>query len=184
MPGSILVVDKKTEFGLFRCEERIKDPQFRKGVDYNFDGSIYFILSPRLRKDIMLIQNPYNDNVDVSDLEVRVLVDRKEEINIKPRIVSDLEKREGLIDSKRGIPEIAPSSRFQVIEDKESKNAIGIAGSSNGGQPGNSRQNNPHLTSDGNAIVDGEKYDLEKNFKLDDDQVELVRQQNNYHSEI
>lgn len=78
---------------MFRYEERIKSPQFQVGVDYNVDGSMYFILSNQLKRDILLIQNPYSSNIDVSDLEMRILVDHQDEINIKPKIVEDLERR-------------------------------------------------------------------------------------------
>lgn len=105
MPGNILIVDKKTASGTFRYEERIKSSQFRENVDYTVDktGNSYIILSPQLRKDIMIIQNPYNENIDVSQIEMKVLIDRKEEINFKPQIVLDLEKREKLIEVGRGV---------------------------------------------------------------------------------
>jgi len=127
MPGNILIVDKKTASGTFRYEERIKSSQFRENVDYTVDktGNSYIILSPQLRKDIMIIQNPYNENIDVSQIEMKVLVDRKEEINFKPQIVLDLEKREKLIEVGRGVNNftrsLPPGRDKQLIEDGEVK---------------------------------------------------------------
>jgi len=102
---STLIVDKKTENGKFRFEERIKLPRFRLGVDYTVEGSMYFILSNKLKKDILLIKNPYSDNLDdyVYNLEMKILVDHEDDINIKPRIVTDLEQRERLIEIGKGI---------------------------------------------------------------------------------
>jgi hypothetical protein len=125
MPGNLTIVDKKTEFGTFRYEERIKSSQFRENIDYTFDEvkSIYTILSPQLAKDILIIQNPYNENINVSDIVVKVLVDYRSEINIKPQIVIDLEKREGLIEASRGrnnFPQSLPSGRTtQLIGERE-----------------------------------------------------------------
>jgi hypothetical protein len=124
MRGNILIVDKKTEFNTFRYEERIRSPQFQEGVDYTFDGNIYFIISPQLKKDILIIQNPYHDNIDVSDiLSMKVLVDYQDGINVKPKIVTDLEQREGLIEVGRGINNfprsLPPSSEIQAIEDSK-----------------------------------------------------------------
>jgi len=122
MTGSIFLVDKKTDLGVFRFEERINSPQFKNGVDYTVDGSRYFILSPQLKKDILITQNPYNENIDVSELEMKILVDRQDEINIKPQIVRDLERREKLIEVGRGINDfsnrgIGSSDKVREIED-------------------------------------------------------------------
>jgi hypothetical protein len=124
MKGNILIVDKKTEFNTFRYEEKIKSPQFQEGIDYTMDGVMYNIFSPQLRKDILIIQNPYHVNIDVSDiLSMRILVDRQDGINIKPKIVTDLEQREGLIEVGRGInnfpKSLPPSSEKQAIEDRK-----------------------------------------------------------------
>jgi hypothetical protein len=124
MKGNILIVDKKTEFNTFRYEEKIKSPQFKEGIDYTVDGVMYSIFSPQLRKDILIIQNPYHVNIDVSDiLSMRILVDRQDGINIKPKIVTDLEQREGLIEVGRGInnfpKSLPPSREEQAIEDRK-----------------------------------------------------------------
>jgi len=123
MPGNLTIVDKKTQSGTFRYEKRIKSSEFRENVDYTFDEmkSIYTILSPRLAKDILIIQNPYNENIDVSDIVVKVLVDYRSEINIKPQIVIDLEKREGLIEVSKGrnnFPQSLPPSRTNRLVGK------------------------------------------------------------------
>jgi hypothetical protein len=135
MKGNLTIVDKKTEFGTFRYEERIKSSQFQENIDYTFDEikGIYTILSPQLAKDILIIQNPYNENIEVSDIVIKVLVDYRSEINIKPQIVIDLEKRENLIEINRGrnnFPQSLPPSgiireiedgRIEVIEDKKNQ---------------------------------------------------------------
>jgi len=83
---------------------------------------MYFILSPQLKKDILITQNPYNENIDVSELEMKILIDRQDEINIKPQIVRELEQREGLIEIGRGINNfsnrgIGSSNKIQEIGD-------------------------------------------------------------------
>jgi len=74
-----------------------------------------------LGKVILIIQNPYNENIDVSNIEIKVLVDHKDEINLKPQIVIDLEKRERLIEVSRGrndFPQsLPPSGTNQLIEE-------------------------------------------------------------------
>ncbi|CAI2197444.1 19285_t:CDS:2, partial [Funneliformis geosporum] len=132
---STLIVDKKTENGKFRCEERIKLPQFRVGIDYAVEGSMYFIFSNQLKKDILLTKNPYSDNVDdyVGDLEMKILVDHRDDINLKPKIVTDLEQRERLIEVGKGISDprrgIGFSDRVREIEsgkkDKRFRTNIG-----------------------------------------------------------
>jgi hypothetical protein len=129
MKGNLTIVDKKTESGAFRYEERIKSSQFRESIDYTFDEvkSIYTILSPQLAREILIIQNPYNENIDVSSIVVKVLVDYESEINVKPQIVIDLEKREGLIEASRGrnnFPQSLPPSRTnQLIKDKKKEDS-------------------------------------------------------------
>lgn len=129
---SILIIDKKDANGVFRCEEKIKLPQFQSGVDYIFNENEdkYTIFSSGLIKDILLIQNPYSDieNRDVSDLELRVLVDYREEINVKPQIVMDLEKREGSevwIKGRNDSPSMIKggesSSRIQAVNWDEAR---------------------------------------------------------------
>jgi len=129
MRGNLTIVDKKTEFGTFRYEERIKLLQFRENIDYTFDEvkSIYTILSPQLAKDVLIIQNPYNENIDVSDIVVKVLVDYESEINVKPQIVLDLERRKGLIETGRGVNNftrsLPPGRTPQIIKDGESNSS-------------------------------------------------------------
>ena len=125
MPGNLTIVDKKTQHGTFRYEERIKSSQFRENIDYTFDEikGIYTIISPQLAKEILIIQNPYNENINVSDMVIKVIVDYKSEINLKPQIVLDLEKREGLIEVSRGrnsFPQsLPPSNATQLIGGRE-----------------------------------------------------------------
>ena len=125
MKGNLTIVDKKTESGVFRYEGRIKSPQFRENTDYTFDEvkGIYTIHSPKLAKDILIIQNPYNENIEVSGMVIKVLVDYKSEINVKPQIVIDLEKRDRLIETSRGINKFSqslpPAREKQLIKDKE-----------------------------------------------------------------
>ena len=132
MTGNLTIVDKKTQFGTFRYEERIKSFQFRENIDYTFDEikGIYDIISLQLRKDILIIQNPYNENIDVSDLTIKVLVDYRGEINIKPQIVIDLEKRENLVEASRGrnnFPQSLPpssESKIKFVKDEKKRKQI------------------------------------------------------------
>lgn len=57
------------------------------------------------------------------------------------------------------------------------------AGSSSTIQPNNPQQT-PYLTPNGDAIIDNERYEPVPDVKLDENQVNITRQQNNYHPEI
>jgi len=91
---------------------------------------MYTIFSSQLKRDILLTQNSFNDNINVDEISsMRILVDRQEEINIKPKLVLDMEKREKLIDTgKRGInidfTRALPSSESaQLIENEENNSS-------------------------------------------------------------
>lgn len=70
---------------------------------------------------------------------------------------------------------------FGQIKDQQQ---LGQAGSSSTTQPNNPQQQEPYLTPSGDAVINGEVYEEDPNTKLDEGQVNVTRQQNNYHPEI
>ena len=129
--SSILIIDKRDSFGVFRCEQVIKSSSFRENVDYNFERGKYNVFSPDLIREILFIQNPYSDvERDVSDLDLRVLVDHGDEINVEPQIVKDFKKGKKVIskgrsDSQLLVEDNGGSSQVQEIDwDKARENKV------------------------------------------------------------
>ena len=99
------------ETGEFYYEKIIKSSQYKEGVDYTVDGSLYDILSPQLRREVLLAENPLNSNIDVSELELTIFVDRMNAVSDFPRI-------QELAEDGREIENVEVSR----IEDNKNKN--------------------------------------------------------------